>query len=100
MKQYKIYLGLTSQDGVKLDYDKAVKAVKELMQKSGLSGATCYAADGVWQSEQEKSLVAEFIQGDSEHMQDAVTTIAKYLKAIYNQQSVLITSQDIEVWEA
>ena len=101
MKQYKIYLGLTTGDGlVQIPFNSAVLTVMKLMKDTGLSGATCYASDGIWESEQEKSLVAEFIQGDSEHIQDSITLIAKSLKSFYKQNSVLITSQDIEVWEA
>lgn len=100
MKQYRIYLGLATQDGVKFDYKNVLATVKLLMKDAGLSGATCYAADGVWENEEEKSMVIEFLAGDSEHVQDSITQIAKTLRGFYSQQSVLITSQDIEVWEA
>lgn len=101
MKKYTIYLGLTTQDGlVKIPFSAAAKKVQDLMTNTGLAGATIYSADGVWQNGEEKSLVADFIAGDHVHIQNSITEIAKKLKTLYNQQSVLITSQNVEIWEA
>ena len=101
MKQYKIYLGLTTGDGlVQIPYNSAVLTVMKLMKDTGLSGATCYSADGIWENEKEKSMVIEFLTGSEDFRQTQVTQVAKELKVFYKQHSVLITSQDIEVWEA
>lgn len=101
MKQYRIYLGLTTGDGlVQIPFESALVNVQTLMKEEGFSGATCYKATGIWDNEKEESMVIEIITGKELFRQDKITEIAGKLKGFYSQNSVLITSQDIEVWEA
>lgn len=57
------------------------------------SGHTIIAAEGTWLQEPEKSLIVEIITDDRKK----VFRIAAEIKRTNNQESVLVTSSNIEV---
>lgn len=91
-KLFKIYLGLNNP-ATNVEYCQ-IEIIKEINEI--VDCGTIYVANGLWQGKKETTLVIEIIE-DKNFSYDRIKNIASYLRKKYNQDSVLVTTQDVGV---
>lgn len=70
-------------------------AVEKVMTSKGIYGFTIYRVQGYWQGKSEVSFKIEVALDDNDAHD--IPEIAEILRAMYNQDSVMITSPDNNV---
>jgi len=99
MKVTKIYVGHVSSDKKSQATEIEVSAFIDLaLSKHKVEGATIYDATGYWRGDSEPCSAIEVIHhsvDDSEYTN--ILKAALFLKRFLHQESVLLTTQDVEV---
>lgn len=98
MVQYTLYVGLNDKDS-KVQEISTVEAFKILTKLCGqyTSGATIFDADGVYKHDDgtvviEKSFKIELLFITKEQVKE----IANMIKKIFNQESIALTTREVE----
>lgn len=90
MKLYRIYTEDKNRAAIKAACDVA------------LPGYTIISAIGLWHGVEESSLIIEYIDfgdlllGHQRDIQEVIDTLALDIKAVNNQEAVLVTVQDVQ----
>ncbi len=87
MKVYRIYTE-----------DKNSYLIEKLLERHGIDGATIYETTGLWQGKSEASIVIEIIGHDSQDVRARVFALKDDIKRENNQESVLLTISQAEVY--
>ena len=89
---YRVYVGLTTQDGVEISADDAGTAVLAALSDAGIKGATILKGLGVWEGAVEECFVVEVVASPPASISGEIRSVAVRLKRDLNQAAVLLTS--------
>ena len=90
-KLFKIYLGLNNPEtDIEFCQFDVIREINEIFDC-----ATIYVASGLWQGKKETSLVIEILE-DINFTYARIRNIIIHLKKLYNQNTILLTRQEID----
>jgi len=89
---YRIYVGLTTQDGVDISAEEAGTATLTALSEVCGKGATILKGLDVWEGNVEECFVVEVVASPPASLSGEMRSVALRLKRDLNQAAVLLTS--------
>ena len=98
MKKFTLYLGLHDRDNKALNLEAVRDFIDSSLFGSAIDGYTLTKAQGYWKGLPEPSLLITAIRSTIYEVEtkEVLTKLAETYKNNFNQDSVLLTVQDIE----
>lgn len=90
MREFKVFVGLTTKDGQPVDESAVIVAFS-----NHFPGFTVRRGTGYWMRASEPSLTFELVDEDSQEA--TVKAVAAKLAQAFNQTAVLVTNSPVEV---
>lgn len=96
MREYNIYIGLTSKAGHPLNHKRTESTIVNNLTSQGIDSFSISKIKGYWKSTSEETLKIIIINIEEKDIKKKLSELCKFWKNEFMQESILLSSHKIE----